>query len=83
MDEDNLLPVGSICLVLDPIDPAFCLLCTIKLVEQDVSTGEYFYYFIANKEESNILVDPRFHWRYCAVLECTSNRIIPLSPPSN
>jgi len=84
MDNENLLlKPGSICFVSDPIDPAYGLVCTLKLIEQDPISGGIFYYFIANREECNILTDPRFPWRYCCVLESTSNRVIPLNGPSN
>ena len=79
---NELLPIGSICAVTDSVDPVYSLVCTLKLIEEDPS-GVFFYYFIANNEECNTLWDPRFPWRYCAVLESTSERILPLSDPAN
>ena len=82
MDDYNILPIGTICNLIDKVDVTDGHLCTIKFIEQDNEGSLVYYYLRANDEELNNQMDPRFgtYW----VMETNeSEYLIPLSLPTN
>ena len=78
----DLLPVGTVCNLIDLIDPTDGVLCTIKLVEQDDEDQTLFYYYLrANDETKNIQYDSRIGM-YFDIIVYSSDRLIVLAPPT-
>lgn len=78
----EILPVGTICNLVDSLDESRGVMCTIKLVEPDDEfVGIHYYYLVANDETKNTITDPRFSWPFFAMTTNTDDHLVPLSMP--
>ena len=76
-----VLSIGTICNLLDQVDPTMGNVCTVKFIEFDDEFNEIVYYYLrAANEELNTLFDERFGSYWCMVNNL-SQYLIPLSPP--
>ena len=77
--QPELLPIGTICNLIDKIDPEDGTMCTIRFIERDDEIENlYYYYLLANNEEKNVLRDPRFG-PYFAFVECNNPYLLPVA----
>ena len=73
----DILPVGTICKLIDRNSSEYFEICTIRFIEMD-EEGYWYYYLLANDFDKNVLYDPRFG-RYFSFIEINSPFLIPLS----
>jgi len=79
---NEILSVGTICNLVDQIDPTIGTMCTIRFVEQDPDYPQVIYYYLrANDDEKNINTDSRFG-SYFDMISADSNRLIVLAQPT-
>ena len=82
MEEDYLLPEGTICNLIDAVDIDKSTMCTIKMIEPDDEVeGLYFYYLVANNEDLNIIEEPGLGWKYFAIVGSGDPNLTPISLP--
>lgn len=80
MPNPHLLEVGTICNLVDKVDPSEGTMCTIRFIEEDDEySGLYYYYLRANDEKKNIQADPRFG-NYFTMVPFDSEYLLPISP---
>lgn len=83
MEDVLILPVGTICNLIDQIDYEISTNCTIKYVEEDPEfPGLVYYYLIANNEALNNKTDPRFPWPFFEIVDNMCGRLIPIGAPA-
>ena len=82
MPNPGLLPVGTICNLIDKVDVTRGTVCTIRFVEPDDEiTGLYYYYLVANNDELNIQYDPRFG-KYFDIVNHDNMYLVAISEPT-
>lgn len=60
MKENSIFPIGSICTLIDKIDPELGNLCTIRLIEPDEEIEGLVYYYLRAVDDSlNVNFDNR------------------------
>ena len=77
--QPELLPIGTICNLIDREDETMGTMCTVRFIERDDEICNlYYYYLIANDESKNIYSDPRFGV-YFAYVEHDCPYLLPIA----
>ena len=79
----DLLRIGTICNLVDRVDPTEGTMCTVRFIERDEEDPDlYYYYLMANSDEKNIYNDPRFG-RYFAFVEYNNPYLLLIAPATD